>query len=324
MVLQGANGIFRVAFAGEVRMCRIRGKRLVLDKREYNALCPGDEVRVMDQITIVERLPRRTVLSRFNRKRMAPQALAANVDLVVAMSSAARPAFRPRFLDRALVLSAAAGIRCLLVLTKVDLDVDTLEVDSKEQKDSGNRSETIRYVAYLESLGISTAVLSHTTGEGLDTFRERLHGRRAVLVGQSGVGKSTCIGILGGLNAKTGAVSGRTQKGRHTTTIGRLYPEIGIVDTPGIRELSVIGAGREAVETAFPAIAEQARFCAHDDCSHADEDGCAVRSYTPEPARSDDGAGAAADQLTPDLLRLFWVRRLASYQTLRSEVGVEP
>ena len=266
----------------------------------------------MDDSTIAERLPRRTVLSRFNRKRMAPQALAANVDLVVILGSPAEPAFRPRFLDRALVLAAAAQLPALLVLNKIDLLTEG-NLDGTSAGDTENEARS--YFGYLAAVGFSTLVLSHKTGEGLDAVRQELRGKRAVLLGQSGVGKSTLIRTLGGAEAKTAAVSGRTQKGRHTTTTGRLYPEIGVVDTPGIRELSVYGVDRDAVDAAFPEIVRQARHCAHDNCSHVSEEGCAVRGYT-----STGGDGRLESSATAD----FWDRRVASYQNLRTETGVEP
>lgn len=105
-------------------------------------------------------------------------------------------------------------------------------------------------------------------------------GRFGVLVGQSGVGKSSVVrAILPGQPVAVGEVSAATGKGRHTTTVTRYYglPEGGsVVDTPGLRELGLWRADRQSLDRAFPDVADAARGCRFGDCRHLSEPGCAV------------------------------------------------
>jgi ribosome biogenesis GTPase len=127
--------------------------------------------------------------------------------------------------------------------------------------------------------GVGVVVISSTTGEGLEDLAPYLvPGHTLALLGLSGAGKSTLVNLLAGAEIlATGAVRS-DGKGRHTTTHRELVPLPGgalLIDTPGMRALSVVGAG-EGVEQAFHDVETLARGCRYDDCSHAGEQGCEV------------------------------------------------
>jgi len=130
-------------------------------------------------------------------------------------------------------------------------------------------------------LGYDVMLVSATRGDGVNRIRQLVAGRRSVVVGQSGVGKSSILNsIEPGLQLKVSAVSEETEKGRHTTTAAKLIPlDLGgyIVDTPGIRQFQLWDVIPEEVSGFFPEIRPYVSSCQFGDCSHVHESPCAVK-----------------------------------------------
>ena len=281
-IVRGSRNIFTVRIEEEEKEieCRIKGKVLKGVEGYYNPLSPGDVVEIEDgQITGVEK--RRNEFARYNQKGQAPQLLAANVDLVVCVTSVSSPPFRPRFLDRALLQADAANIPAAIVCNKYDLAQNGEDPDVEER------------LSDFQRIGFPVFRLSVLSGEGLDEFKRFILGKFSVLVGQSGVGKSSLImALIPGLEIKTGAVNEKFDRGNHTTTQGVLLempasiaPPTGlapniktrIIDTPGIRRFAPTGI--EAGELLFymREFAPQAGKCSYGlSCSHETEPGCKI------------------------------------------------
>jgi ribosome biogenesis GTPase len=265
----GAKNIFKiVAEDGSLYECRIKGKVLHEQEPSYNPLAPGDlaAFQVTDERehrgVILRRKERSNAFVRWNPKREAPQTIAANVDLLVCIASAGIPPFRPRFIDRVMV--AGYGIPVIAVLNKVDAGLDD---------EMRNRMEDYRRIGY------EILYTSGSTGEGTDGLRERVHGRRAAFIGQSGVGKSTLLNILyPGAELTTGGVSVKYRRGRHITKNACLYarPEGEFIDTPGIRQIEPAGIEASELDGYFPEFRELLERCEFQPCSHRHEPGCAV------------------------------------------------
>ncbi len=190
------------------------------------------------------------------------QTLAANVDIAFIVSSLG-PDLDPRRIERYLVTVWESGASPEVVLTKADRFDDPSEM-----------------VASVEevAIGIPVHVVSAVSGDGVDTLRARLtRGRTAVLIGSSGVGKSTLVNHWAGRELMaTSETRAEDDEGRHTTTHRQLVVLPGggvVIDTPGIRELQLWGGG---VEDAFADIEGLALRCRFGDCSHNTEPGCAV------------------------------------------------
>jgi ribosome biogenesis GTPase len=234
--------------------------------REDELAAVGDWVGLDPPTSLIEVvLPRRTALSRkevFHATR--EQVLAANVD--VAFLVQALPLdFNVRRLERYLAMAWESGAQPVVLLTKTDL-VEDVEPYLAE-------AETV-------TLGACPVVtVSALTGDHLDDLRAFFDGSRtAVLLGSSGVGKSTIVNaLLGEQLLETQAVREDDQRGRHTTTRRQLVllPTGGVVlDTPGMRELQLWDAD---LEQTFGDVEEIARRCRFSDCAHDREPGCAVR-----------------------------------------------
>ena len=197
----------------------------------------GDQVRFVESDPgrgmIVEILPRHTRLSRampVPGQRVFEQVIVANADQVVTVFAAASPTPKWGLLDRYLVTAEAAGLPSLIVITKADLAAQNRELDSDLEP--------------YRRIGYTILQVSSHTGEGLTQLREALRGRSSVLVGKSGVGKTSLLNALQpelGLRVKAVGL-GTDGKGRHTTSHLQMFElDFGgrLVDTPGMREFGL-------------------------------------------------------------------------------------
>jgi ribosome biogenesis GTPase len=251
---------FDVHTADGVVRTRLPG-RLV---HEHADVAVGDWVGLGDGL-IRAVLPRRSAIVR-NAAGLATRAqtLAANVDLAFVVSSLG-PELEPRRIERYLVTIWESGATPEIVLTKADRLEDPWPL-----------------VAEVEAvaLGVSVHVVSALTGQGCDALRARLQpGTTAVLLGSSGVGKSTLVNrFVGHELMVVNETRVDDDEGRHTTSHRELIllPDGGVViDTPGLRELQLWDGGGGLDET-FADVEELAGDCRFNDCSHEREPGCAV------------------------------------------------
>jgi len=218
---------------------------------------------------LVALLPRH---SRFVRGQAAgdraEQVIATNIDVAFLVTGLDRD-YSPRRIERYLALTRQSGARAVIVLNKADL-CDDEEVTER-------RREVERLAA-----GTSVLTLSALEGRGVDGLRRELAGGlTAAFLGSSGAGKSTLINsLLGEDLLPTAAVRSSDDRGRHTTTCRELLPLPGggaVIDTPGLREVGVIGE-RADLDQVFPDVAALAADCRFNDCQHGTEPGCAVRT----------------------------------------------
>lgn len=264
-VLYGMHSIYTVLVDGRKAECRIKGKVLRADARAWNPIAPGDVVEIDAEGRILSLGARRTVLERWNKKGRAPQALAANADSAVCVTTPRSPPFRPRFIDRLIVAAEAGGLAPLIVLNKDDLP---------------SAPETTGRLERYAEMGYQVLRCSARTGAGIERLAAALAGRTTVFVGQSGVGKSSVLNALQpDLGLKVGGLSAKYDRGRHTTNHAALIHLAGglrIIDTPGIRELELADILPEDIAFHFRDFAASVRACQLPACLHDGEPGCAV------------------------------------------------
>jgi ribosome biogenesis GTPase len=223
---------------------------------------PGETTALVRHV-----LPRSTAFVRkASGSRGGAQVVAANVDVAFLVASL-NADLNLRRLERYLATAYESGAQPVVVLTKADLSANVAE-----------------HVAAVEAIatGVPILAVSAKAGVGLEALQEHLApGRTAVLLGTSGVGKSTLLNALAGAERMaTGAIREADDRGRHTTTHRELVllPSGGLIlDTPGMRELGLWDA-EAGVSAAFEDVEGFAAQCRFADCAHAAEPGCAVRA----------------------------------------------
>ena len=212
---------------------------------------------------VIEKVaPRSTLLYRSDAFRQ--KVLAANVDLAVIVVSG-RPHYRENLMARCLAAAAAAGMDSLILCNKQDLP---------------ETAAVLEELAYYQPLGIE--VLGLSALGSVTPLLERLRDRNAIMVGESGMGKSTLINsLLPDARARTGALSNSSDTGRHTTTSARRFdlPDGGTVtDSPGMQVFGLQHLQVRELEEAFPEFRGLIGECRFGDCQHREEPGCAFKA----------------------------------------------
>lgn len=216
---------------------------------------------------LLQVLPRRTKVSRLGSTRPPREhVIAANVDTLLALQSADQPAFNARVLDRLLVVGEVGGIACAIVLNKSDLIAPA-------------RAEA--WLRPYRDVPYPCFVISALSGAGIDALDRYLEGRQTVMLGASGVGKSTLLNrLVPGARQKTAAISSATGRGVHTTTRVDFIdlPRGALLDTPGLRAIQPWGIGERDLGFQFPEFRSCLGRCHFKDCLHRSEPDCAVRA----------------------------------------------
>lgn len=257
IIIKGVGGFYFVDTPEGLITCKARGRfrktigKPIIGDRVTLEIQPEDGTGYLLDIA-----PRKNSLLR---------PAVANVDLIVAVASAAPPVTDPFLIDKVTAIAAHKEIDVLVVINKID-------------RNPGDEL----FAAYQKS-GIPALRTSALTGEGIDALRGYLKGRVTAFAGNSGVGKSSVLNRLDkSFSAAVGSLSDRIGRGKHTTRHVELHPIAGggyIADTPGFsafetEQMDIILA--EDLQYAFPEFAPYIGRCRFTGCAHIKEKGCAV------------------------------------------------
>lgn len=263
--------------AGEQYDCVIKGKFRIRGLNTTNPVAVGDEVKFSlpeenGLGVIVEIMPRQNYIL---RKAISHQTkvhiLAANIDQAVFLFTVDQPETSTGFANRFLLVAEAYGIPIQFVINKLDV------IKSEEHQARLTEIQEI-----YSKAGYPVTTLSALDPAFREAVQTLLKGKRSFIGGHSGAGKSTLINLIDpSLDIKTSEISESSNKGRHTTTYAEMHPLAGggyIIDSPGIKELGLVGFEIEEIGHFFPEMRERLPDCRFHNCLHHNEPGCAVKA----------------------------------------------
>lgn len=265
-IVEVRSSVFYILYGEDIFQCKL-GKKIPFQLGK--SLVVGDKVyfEIEDYSGIIKsRLERKNYISRIKRDstrfsscQQDEQVVATNIDVGVIVATTINPAFHANLIDRYLIIMQNGGVKPLICLNKCDL--------------TNERDPILNY--YRNELGINVIEISATTGEGMLDLQDELRGKIAVLLGNSGVGKTSIINALDkNFQLKTKEVSEKHKEGRHTTTSTTLHTwqaKSHIVDTPGIRSLEIDNIHKEELKIFFPEFEQYEADCKYNDCTHEHE-----------------------------------------------------
>lgn len=252
-ILKIHSDFYYVEANGEIFECKLRE---VIKKQKLHVFV-GDFVEFSDG-AIEKILPRANYITR---------PAVSNIDRVVIISAVKEPELNFVQLNRYIAFAKYHNIEAVLCFNKNDLSDDDKTIE--------------KVFSIYEPLGYDILFTSALEGYGLDEFKKILKGKTSVLCGSSGVGKSSLISAISGIDLRTKSVSEKTGRGVHTTRhceIIRLDESSRIVDTPGFSNLKFDFILPDEIDTLFPEIGIHKKECKFPDCLHIHETDCAVKA----------------------------------------------
>ena len=266
LVSYGSQGIVMLG-DGSHHPCKFR-------RKVGRPFC-GDRVQVAradgDSLVVEDILPRRNYFVRTD-DRLRQNIIAANLDQALIVV-APRPLPSLDLMERYLLAVHSLGIRPVIVCNKAELEV--------AEDETANGAAVLAHMPEYESLGYTVVRTSCKTEPGVAALRPVLKDQTSILVGQSGVGKSSLINrLIPDLKIQTGQLSNATGKGSHTTTTTMLYqlPDGGnLIDSPGVWEYGIWKLENEQLAAGFIEFEAWRGRCRFNNCLHASEPGCAIK-----------------------------------------------
>lgn len=279
LVLWGVKNIYYVydQTSSKEYKCIIKGKVLDTDfnikgRKETNPIVVGDIVtfKVIDsnQGVILERKKRTNEFKRLKKDGRVVQTLFANIDYMLIVDSVLHPPLRPYFIDRCLFSCEYFNIEPIIIFNKIDLL-------NENKNDLFEKSKKI-----YKELGYKIFETSVLEKKGIKDLYDFINGKICSLNGRSGVGKSSLIkAIAPSIDLKIGDINEKYDRGTHTTTFAKIYRidnKTMIIDTPGIRELSIFIDRKDYVEKYIKDFNYFRDKCKFQNCQHINEKDCAV------------------------------------------------
>ncbi len=281
IVVKSTGSWYSVRIGEETIPCRIIGKFRLGKHKLTNPVAVGDRVLVEKEEQEENTGTIRKILERSNyvlrqspRQKHNMHLMAANIDQALLLVTLREPELKPGFIDRYLLMTETHDIPMIIAFNKIDIYTD----------EDMNRLE--HFESIYTQIGYQTMRISALTGDGISNLRDSLEGKRTLVSGQSGVGKSSVLNALDPLlQLMEGSLSDYSGKGQHTTTFAEMYflkEDIEIIDTPGIKTLSFNNMEVQDVAHNFREFFEYSSQCRFYNCTHQNEPHCAVKKAVVE------------------------------------------
>ena len=287
---------------GSLHACVAKGNLRIKDWQSTNPLAVGDHVSYVPQANeeevgaVMELHDRRNyIVRRSVNLSHHKHVIAANMDQALLMVTVARPRTSFGFIDRVLVTAETYSVPTTIVFNKVD-DLSEEDLDLLAE-----------YQEIYEGAGYPTMITSALNGAGVGDVKAWLAGKVTLVVGHSGVGKSTLINTIDpSFDLHTIEISESSEKGQHTTTNAEMYEldlkgadgaSTFIIDTPGIKGFGLLDMDAAHIGDQFPEMFKLKGGCRFNDCLHKDEPGCAVRKAVEEGEMSESRYVSYLDML---------------------------
>ena len=242
---------------GQKLPCSILGKQDIVVGD--NVFLEYQNDKDIKSIIITSRAKR---LSKLNKTGLRnSKAIAANISHV-GILLVQNPKTSTEFIDKWIVSALASNIKPFIINNKIDIDIDI---------------EYAQKLKIYKNLDIKIFDVSAKRGDGIDSLQRYLENKCTIFVGNSGAGKSTLTSKLTGRDIKTKSLS--NNQGGHTTSISSLYSlsnGLEIIDSPGVRDISIEGLSIEEITCGFAEISQSAKLCKFSNCGHKNDEGCNV------------------------------------------------
>lgn len=271
---------------GSRHECVARGNLRIKGWKSTNPVAVGDRVDYLPQLSdeevgsIMELHDRTNYLVRKSvNLSHHKHVIAANLDQALLLVTVARPRTSFGFIDRILVTAETYQVPVVVVVNKVD------DLDEEEQ------DRLFELVDVYQQAGYTVVMTAALRGKGVKEVKDLLAGKVTLVVGHSGVGKSTLVNAIDPeLDLHTLEISEASGKGQHTTTNAEMYEVAAIkaecptfiIDTPGIKGFGLVDLDASHIGDQFPEMFKLKGDCRFNDCLHKDEPGCAVRKAVEE------------------------------------------
>ncbi len=275
VVTKSTGSWYHVFSDGEVLNCRLRGKFKLQGRKVTNPIAVGDEVMVEKELSgeqswVIKEIKERKnyIIRESPRKKAHAHVIASNLDQALILATFKFPKTSLGFIDRFLVTTEFYHIPAIIAFNKADM------LSEEELEEVAFILQSYEYIGY------KTIMLSGQEGTNLDELNKLLSGKKTLISGHSGVGKSTLINrLVPEAQQKVSEVSGFANKGTHTTTFAEMFitdRDTAIIDTPGIKEFGLMDLEDNDLHLYFPEMRDLADNCRFYNCTHTHEPGCAV------------------------------------------------
>ena len=273
-IIQTTGSWYQVLLDNKIITARLKGKFKLQELDTTNPIAVGDYVSLEKTDNgefIINEIHERNnyIIRQSPRNKHQRHIIASNIDLALLVVTIAQPRTSLGFIDRFIAAAESFHIPVKIVINKIDL------IREKDQ-------QLLEYMQIVYNhLGYEVICSSTITNEGVDKIKSTLENKTTLVAGHSGVGKSTLLNAINkDLNLKTGTISEKWGKGKHTTTVAtkiQIMDNSFIIDTPGIKEFMLLQVEPEEVSGYFKDIKQFAEDCQFNNCLHQNEPNCAVK-----------------------------------------------